>query len=242
VLRDAAAVLFTSEEERLQARKSFWLYRANEQVVAYGTSTPPGNTEALRETFLAAHPQLRGKRLLLYLSRIHEKKGCDLLVRAFAGLSARYPELHLVMAGPDDTGIVPGLQAMAAAAGVADRMSWIGMAQGNMKWGAFHAAEAFVLPSHQENFGIAVAEALACGLPVLISDKINIWREIEADAAGIVAPDTLAGTSHLLAAWMDKLPAQRAQMAIAAQQCFQRRFTVERMAQSLLNVIDGVPA
>ena len=61
------------------------------------------------------------------------------------------------------------------------------MLTGDLKWGALHAAEAFILPSHQENFGIAVVEALACGKPVLISDKVNIWREIEADGACLVA-------------------------------------------------------
>jgi len=74
VLRDARAVLFTSEEERLQARRSFWLYTAHERVVAYGTSTPPDNVEALREVYLAANPQLRGRRVLLFLGRIQEKR------------------------------------------------------------------------------------------------------------------------------------------------------------------------
>ena len=72
-----------------------------------------------------------------------------------------------------------------------------GMLQGDMKWGALNAAEVFCLPSHQENFGIAVAEALGCGTPVLISDKVNIWREIEADGAGLVDDDTVDGTSEL---------------------------------------------
>ena len=88
VLRDARAVLFTSEEELLLARKSFWLYRATEQVIAYGTRTPPPDAAGLREKFLAAHPVLRGRRVLLFLSRIHPKKGCDLLVRAFAKVAA----------------------------------------------------------------------------------------------------------------------------------------------------------
>ena len=186
VLRDAVAVLFTSEEECVLARKSFWLYQAKEAVVAYGTSAPPQDAERLREQFLAAHPALRGKRILVFLSRIHEKKGCDLLVEAFsrvAGLDAR---LHLLMAGPDQTNLIPQLQAQAKAFGIADRVSWPGMLQGEMKWGAFYASEVYVLPSHQENFGIAVAEALACGLPVLISDKVNIWREIEADRKSVV--------------------------------------------------------
>jgi glycosyltransferase involved in cell wall biosynthesis len=237
VLRDARAVLFTSEEERLQARKSFWLYRAREQVVAYGTRSPPDDAPGLREIFLAAHPQLRGQRVLLFLSRIHEKKGCDLLVKAFAQVAATDASLHLVVAGPDQTGWVARLKALAEDAGIAGRITWPGMLRNEMKWGAFYTAEAFVLPSHQENFGIAVAEALGCGLPALISDKVNIWREVESSRAGLVEPDTLAGTLALLQRWLALPAAERAAMGVAARALFQRSFTVDAMANGLLDVV-----
>jgi glycosyltransferase involved in cell wall biosynthesis len=237
VLRDARAVLFTSEEERLQARQSFWLYRAKEQVIAYGTGTPPDNVSTLRAKFLAAHPGLRGRRILLFLSRIHEKKGCDLLVHAFANVAARDPSLHLVIAGPDQTGWVGSLKALAQDHGIADRINWPGMLRDEMKWGAFYSAEAFVLPSHQENFGIAVAEALGCGLPALISDKVNIWREVQSSGAGLVAPDTLQGTVKLLDEWLSMTPAERSAMGHAARELFTRRFTVDAMAKGLLDVV-----
>jgi glycosyltransferase involved in cell wall biosynthesis len=237
VLRDARAVLFTSDDERLQARRSFWLYRAKEEVVAYGTTAPPGNAAELREGFLAAHPELRGRRLLLFLSRIHEKKGCDLLVRAFAEVASIEPTLHLVMAGPDQSGLVADLQRIAADHGVEERISWPGMLRDEMKWGAFYASAAFILPSHQENFGISVAEALGCGLPVLISDKVNIWREVMAHGAGLVAPDSLQGTIRLLRDYVALTPPQRDAMGSNARALFAERFTVSAMADSLLNVI-----
>src|ERR1019366_1589202 len=159
VLRDARRVLFTSDEERRLARQSFWLYRANERIVALGINPPPANADYLKEQFLAAHPRLHGQRILLFMSRIHEKKGCDLLIQAFAKLAHRDPVLHLVVAGPDQSGLVAKLKNLAKDLGVMDRVSWLGMLQGDMKWGAFYSAQAFVLPSHQENFGISVAEA-----------------------------------------------------------------------------------
>src|SRR4051794_27522072 len=64
--------------------------------------------------------------------------------------------------------------------------------------GAFYGAEAFVLPSHQENFGIAVADALACGTIALISDKVNIAEDVSTDGAAFVEPDTMEGTEALL--------------------------------------------
>ncbi|MEC5163529.1 glycosyltransferase involved in cell wall biosynthesis [Janthinobacterium sp. CG_S6] len=235
VLRDAAAVLFTCEEERLLAPQSFWLYRANGRVVNYGAASAPTGRAQLQEVFFERYPELRGKRLLVFLSRIQEKKGCDMLLTAFAEAAAREPELHLVMAGPDQSGLVAGLQAQAQALGVAGRVTWTGMLTGDMKWGAFYAGEAFVLPSHQENFGIAVAEALACGLPVLISDKVNIWRELDADGAAFVAPDTVVGTRATLQRWLALDAGARQRMARQARATFERRYTVEAMTTSLLD-------
>jgi glycosyltransferase involved in cell wall biosynthesis len=239
VLRDARRVLFTAEEERVLARQSFRLYRANEEVVAFGTNLPPAFSAPVRDAFLAAYPELDGKRLLLFLGRIHEKKGCDLLVKAFAEIRDIDPCAHLVMAGPDSGEWTPALQKLAGELGIADRITWTGMLLGDMKWGAFQASDAFVLPSHQENFGIAVAEALGCGLPALISDKVNIWREVEADGAGFVASDTVAGTVSSLRRWLELEPSMAAAMRAQARQTFHRRFTVEAMSKDLLRVLQA---
>ena len=99
VLRDACKVIFTCEDEKILARESFWLYKANEAVTAFGVSNPPANGEELAAKYLAQYPQLQGKRIALYLSRIHVKKGCDLLIEAFAKVAKQDESLHLVMAG-----------------------------------------------------------------------------------------------------------------------------------------------
>lgn len=239
VLRDARRVIFTCEDEKILARQSFWLYKVKEAVTSYGVSNPPSNGAQLASLFIAAHADLVGKRIALYLSRIHVKKGCDLLIEAFAKAAQQDASLHLVVAGPDQTGWVPKLQAQAQALGVAHRITWPGMLQGDMKWGAFYAAEVFVLPSHQENFGIVVAEALACGKPVLISNKVNIWREIEADGAGLVAADTLAGTHSLFDRWLAMSAAEFAAMQAKTVPCFQSRFHVQQAADRLLEIIQG---
>jgi glycosyltransferase involved in cell wall biosynthesis len=236
VLRDAAAVLFTSEEERRLARESFGLYRCNEKVVSYGTAAPP-NPDGAREKFFEAFPQLRGQRFFLFLGRLHEKKGCDLLIEAFLELrNLSDAPSHLVMGGPcSDDSYFRRLRDLALDAG--GSIIFPGMLTGDSKWGALSAAEAFVLPSHQENFGIAVAEALACGTPVLISNKINIWREIEADGAGQVENDDLAGTTNLLKRWLATASDARAMMRDSARKCFATRFEIERATDSLLEVI-----
>lgn len=237
VLRDARAVLFTCDEERLLARQSFWLYRAREAVVSYGTASPPDNAPQARAAFLNAFPALSNKRLLLFLGRLHEKKGCDLLIEAFGQVAATDPDVQLVMAGPDSEGWQPALQALAAQHGVGERVTWTGMLKDELKWGAFHASDAFCLPSHQENFGIAVTEAMACGLPVLISNKVNIWREIESDGAGLVENDDVESTARVLRQWLGMRPEARDAMREAAQASFERRFRIEQVARNLVQVL-----
>lgn len=240
VLRDAKAVLFTCDEERLLARQSFWLYRCKEAISSYGAAEPPQDENGhLSTLFLERWPELRGQRLALFLGRIHEKKGCDLLIEAFARISAAHPDVRLVMAGPDADGWASALQDRARQLGLANRITWTGMLTGDLKWGAFYASEVFCLPSHQENFGVAVAEALACGRPVLVSNKVNIWREIEQDGAGWVAADTLDGTVSTLARWLDASPHQVETMRNAARQSFSQRFRIATVAANLVKIFQG---
>jgi glycosyltransferase involved in cell wall biosynthesis len=238
VVRDARAVLYTCEEERLLARSSFRLFRANETVVSYGTPGPSGDPVAQREVFLQQFPQLRGKRCLLFLSRLHPKKGCDMLIEAFATIRKDVPDLHLILAGPDQVGLRDRLSSLIERLAVGSHITWTGMLRGDLKWGAFYASEAFVLPSHQENFGIAVSEALACGLPVLISNKVNIWREIEADDAGIVGDDTLTGTIDTLRKWLSLDVAAKDRFRHNAVGCFRRRFHIEAASRSIISAIE----
>lgn len=239
VLRDAQAVFFTTEVEKILARESFWLYKCNEVVVNYGTAAPAGDPAMHRQIFLDRFPELRHKRLLLFLSRIHVKKGCDLLIEAFAKVAGSDDSLHLVMAGPDRMGWQPELQKQAKKWEIEQKITWTGMLLGDLKWGVLHAAEVLVLPSHQENFGIAVAEAIACGTPVLISNKVNTWREIAADSAGLVANDDLEGTTQLLQKWLAMSPDEQQSMRQKAKQCFTERFEISKAAQCLLEVLDS---
>jgi glycosyltransferase involved in cell wall biosynthesis len=238
VLERAHAVMFTTEEERRLAENRFRPYRFRQQVVAYGTQGIVGDAAAMREAFLQEFPQLQGQRVLLFLSRVHPKKGCDLLVRAFGEVLRDQPDVSLVVAGPDQVNWIETLQTEAKAAGVADRIIWPGMLKGDRKWGAFAAAEAFVLPSHQENFGIVVAEALSAGKPVLISDKVNIWREVIQAKAGLVAPDTQAGATQLLREWEGLGAEGREAMSQQARPCFEEHFSVEGSVRDFLKVAE----
>lgn len=239
VLRGALNVLFTCAEEDRLARESFWLHRWSSVIVPYGARTPDVDLAQSATDFCERFPNLQGRRYLLFLGRIDRKKGCDLLIDAFISTASIDPQLDLVMAGPDETRWRPQLEERVRKAGLGDRVHWTGMLGGTQKWGAFAACEAFILPSHQENFGIAVAEALSCGTPVLLSDKVNIAPEILADGAGLVSADTVQGTTDLLLRWMRMPQDQREIMAANAIACFHSRFDMKANIAVLSDLLEA---
>ncbi len=241
-LRDAWLVLFTTAEELRLARESFWLYKVRERLVGYGIQSPQVSGPEARAAFLARFPSLAHTRNLVYLSRIHPKKGCDLLIQSFAKLASAHPELHLVMAGPADASYLAELTAICQKLGIEDRITFTGMLTGLLKWGAYDMADVFVLPSHQENFGIVVAEALAWGLPVLTTFQVNIWREIQEAGAGIIHVDTQAGVDQLLHDWLALTDAQRSAMRASAKTCFSQNFEVATVTRNLLQALEEVHA
>ncbi len=240
VLRLAARVLFTTVAERDLAAQSFFPHRWKALVVPLGTIPAPSSATAWRDAFFDRVPDLQGQRFLLFLGRVDPKKGCDLLLSAFAAVAAQAPTLHLVVAGPDPKRWTPTLQGIAAAAGVADRVHWPGMLRGDAKSGAFAACEAFILPSHQENFGIAVVEALAFGKAVLLAEPVNIAPDLERAGCALVEPDTLPGTRRLMERWLALLPAERAAMGQRALRTFESGYDMRRNAESILRVFEGL--
>jgi glycosyltransferase involved in cell wall biosynthesis len=198
-LERAAALHFTSLEEQELTRPL--------RLPTPGVVVAPGvHVERYRPTDgreAAPWGETRGRRVILFLGRLNFKKGLDLLVRAFAELARRRPDVHLVLAGPDDDDYGRAVRGWLAQGGVANRCTFTGMLEGASKLAAFHHAEVFVLPSYSENFGVAVVEAMACGLPVVVSDRVNIWREIAHAGAGRVVSCDAPAVSRGLAAVLD---------------------------------------
>jgi glycosyltransferase involved in cell wall biosynthesis len=243
VLRDARSVFFTTEEEKLLAGESFRPYKCKGVTVGFGTTGVTGNPVERRSGFLGARPELIGKKLLLFLGRITPKKGLDILIEAFARTAAKEQGFQLVIAGPENPEWRAVLERHALRLGVASRITWTGLLTDAHKWGAFYAADMFCLPSHQENFALGVAEALSCGLPVLISNKVNTWREIASARAGFVGDDDVPGTVRGLQRWLLLSANEQDAMKERARCCFERTFKIDTAAQALVRALldNGVP-
>lgn len=239
VVNSADGILFTCEQELLLARQTFGRYQPRKELnVSYGIPPAPSNSAKLIHEFQLVCGIQFNQPYWLFLSRVHEKKGTDLLIKAYQKLLSETGALpSLVIAGPGlDTAYG---KAMVELAKPTPEIQFAGMLTGDAKWGALHGCELFVLPSHQENFGIAVVEALACGKPVLISKQVNIWQEINHENAGLIDEDTPEGVLRLLTDWSNLSNEARTLMGERAKATYRNYFTIEqaakRMAQVLVN-------
>jgi glycosyltransferase involved in cell wall biosynthesis len=213
LLRDAAAIHYTSAEERRLAEP--FVHGAPGVVIPlgleledYAALPPPG-------AFRGRHPEIGERPILLFLGRLNFKKGLDVLIDAAARLAAEGIEAHLVLAGPDG-GMETAARRWVAEARLQSRATFTGMLTGRDKLAALRDAALFLLPSASENFGIAVVEAMACGTPVIVSDRVNIWREIVEDGAGLAAPPEAEAFARAAIRLLRDEPARRAMGQAAA--------------------------
>ncbi len=184
-VREAAAVVVSSD---LEARELAALgpEAAYVEVVPNGLSADePAAGEGTATAALPALPS-DGRPLVLYLGRLSWKKGIDIAIRALLDV----PDARLAMAGNDEEGLRPRLEALAAELGVADRVSFLGEVRGSAKQALLAAARVLVMPSISENFGMAALEAMAAGVPVVLSPGVGLADAVEEAAAGIVCART----------------------------------------------------
>jgi glycosyltransferase involved in cell wall biosynthesis len=241
VFRYAKGTCFTCEEERILSQKSFSPFSITPHITGLGIADPSREIGVHGEEIFDAIPSLRDKPYLIYLSRLHEKKGIDLLIQAFLDLKSNeeFPKnLQLAIIGPSESPEYENkLKELVQKYGEpwAQSIHFHGMVKGTIKWSALSNAQAMILPSHQENFGIIVAEALALGKPVLISNKVNIWREIQKTEAGFVENDDLAGTKRLLTSWQQCKAKESLQKN--AHSCFNKYFLSSQTAKNLQDIL-----
>lgn len=242
----ANKVVFTCDQERLLARKSFPFYSASEFVVSYGTSGLPSSIDASLIHFLNRFPELSGYEIMLFFGRIHPKKGIDILFRSISLLKSNKKwdaKLHkLVIVGPSDKSYFVFLRNLVEDLNIEDSVFWVGPLYGDMKWSAYNASSVFVLSSHQENFGIAIAESLSCSVPVITTDSVNIHHLISDSGAGFVASADVDEFSFALGKWLSLSSDQKKQMSFNARECFERSLSINSFAASYVDLLVAMEA
>lgn len=221
-LHAASAIHYTAADE--EARAAFLQLRAPGVVVANGLDLQDFATLPARGAFRKRLGLENDTPLVLFLGRLNFKKGLDLLVPAFARLVGQIPAAHLAIVGPDNEGLGREVRRWCREQGVERQVSFVDHLPPAEVREAYVDADVFALTSYTENFGMTVAEAMACGCPVVISDQVNIWREVDAAGAGrVVGLDAVAIADALHAVLTDPVAAH--QMGLAGRRLVQEKYS-----------------
>jgi glycosyltransferase involved in cell wall biosynthesis len=172
-------------------------------------------------------------RTILFMSRIHEIKGLDTLIRAFAAIHRRYPDTELAVAGTGDGCLTESLQALAVRLQVDGRIRWVGFVRGAAKQALLHSASVFVLPSQSENFGYAVVEALSAGLPVITTVHVPTGEFVKLANAGVVYDGSSAGLEQSLMRMLDLPDRQLREMGRSGAHAVRNRLSLDAFGESL---------
>jgi glycosyltransferase involved in cell wall biosynthesis len=202
--------------------------------VPNGVDLAPLEDLPARAVLEAEYPELRGKFVLLFFSRLHVKKGLNLLADAVAAVADDRPDLHLLVAGNDDGALTP-FRERCETHGIGSRVTWVGHVSGERARRVWGAADAFVLPSYSEGFSMAILEALACRLPVLITTACHFPELAEVGGGLVVEPTTWAVTTGLRGL-LDRSPSERADLGHRGRSLVERRYTWDQQARRLADV------
>jgi glycosyltransferase involved in cell wall biosynthesis len=234
-VRAARAMIYTHAEEQRLAEQAVGGLPAG-YVVSLGADEPPATGRAeLAERFLAMHPELRGRSLVTFLGRLHPKKGLDLLIPAFAAVLQAVSDARLMLVGPGEENYLRSLRGSVVEYGLRDAVVFTGPLANEAKWQALAASTVFVLPSYQENFALTVVEALRCGVPVVLSRRVNIWQDVTRAEAGLACDLSVAGVAGAILRYVQE-PALRAAAASGGQALIAERFNWDRSVLALEDV------
>ena len=237
IINRASLLHYTSENERDEAR-ALGVERPH-AIIPLGVELE-AIPHARSQAWLAQRaPQLAGRRIVLFLSRIDPIKGLELLLQAFAQVRATGAEVGLLIAGHGEPAYVLNLQRLAVGLGIADDVYWAGFVSGVDKQGALAAADVFALPSYSENFGVAVVEAMAAGLPVVISDQVGINNEVVDAGAGSAVPCEVNQITTALLHVIDD-PSARIMMGERGRKLVSERYSIAGTTKMLLEAYSGI--
>jgi len=236
-LEGAAAIHFTSKGETT-ATEPYGI-GAPGFIVPLGVDLNEIPDESGLESFKTKYPNLDGKKIVLFLSRLDAKKGLDLLIPALGKLVSNHYNLVFVLAGSGPARYEGEVRKLLHGYGMTEHTIMTGFVEGRTKWSIFREADIFVLPSYHENFGVAAVEAMSVGIPVVISDQVGIHEEVSKAGAGLVVSQNSEELTQAIAKLLDSA-VLRERMGMEARQLVERKFSWEQGAEILSCVYEDV--
>ena len=237
ILKDAKSILYTSSEEKRLAKKSFYPFNVKEKVIGYGIKGNLFNINRNNNSFFKRFPETRNKKIILFFGRVHEKKGLDILIKCFIKTFNKNANFHLVIAGPYNKGSFKELNGLIKNPQIKKSITWTGPLFDKLKWDTYTSSDIFCLPSHQENFGISVAEAMSCKKPVIITNKVNIWKIIKNNSAGFVSNDTFSSFYLSFKKYLKLNKIEYKKYSKNSYNCFLKNFYMRPVAKKFVNYL-----
>jgi len=238
ILREASALhAITGEEVRNIAK---FVGNKNVLLIPNGLNLEEFENFSYREQIDELYPDIRGKKIILFLGRLHPKKGLDILAKAFQLILKQRDDIQLLIVGPDSNGYKEEIVKILKAENAIVNVTFTGMLRGDDKLAALSRADIFVLPSYSEGFSISILEAMACGLPVVVTKECNFPEVEEIGAGKVIDPDA----GQLSEALIELLENQELckEMGKRGKRLIQQKYTWDKVADKMIIAYEEILA
>jgi glycosyltransferase involved in cell wall biosynthesis len=220
------SILVTTKHEKTLLNKTYVdTKNIKKNIIKYGIFKKKFNEKKIKNNFYKRYPFLRNKRFLLFLGRFHDKKGCDILINSIKTLNDNKIKCNFLLAGPESNE-KNYYKKIAKNLGLTKNIFWSNAIYGDIKYGAILASEGMVLPSHGENFGVALVESLSMSRPVITTNKVNIYKDLIKYNAGIISKDDLKSFTKSLIIFYSLNRTQKLNLSKNSLKCFNKNFNL----------------
>lgn len=234
-LKNSISILLTSNGEKQTLKKTFVdTSGLKSNVIKYGILKPKMNLKNSKKIFYRRFFNLKSKVFFIYMGRFHPMKGCEILLNSVRKVLDKNIEIYVLMVGPYNDYQTKLLQ-LSKKLNLTKNIFWSDFLSGKLKWGALSSAEAMVLPSHAENFGVSLAESLSVGVPVITTNKVNIYKEIQNSKAGYISKDNVESFTKSLIKFIKQK--NKKKIKKNSLDCFNKNFNLEFNQQKLITLL-----
>ena len=236
LLKSKSVLLTTDEEKKLLDRTFVNTAGITKNVVGYGIYKSDIEKKKKKISFFKKFPYLKDRKFLIFLGRFHEKKGCEILIYSVKKIVKKNIKINILMVGPNNK-LKRKLQELCKSLNIERNFFWSDMLVGKEKFGAIYASEGMVLASHGENFGLSIAESLSCSTPVITTDKVNIFKSIIKNNAGLISKNNVNDFSKNLEKFCKFDKKKLNQLSKNSKLCFNKNFNFAKIKNRLAELL-----